>query len=176
MVPVPPTGQLLALQVLSVLVLELLCKCGETLFGDSLELSSGAVHGALVSSAGKNRSIVSFLSDVIISGSLARLEEITCDVLYNIISITYWSWFKPNCCALLFIVPLSTSNESKLDDIIRILLASLNLLNVAQGNGDTAKAGELTSELLLPFTIGAAAVDDGSSIVPSKTVVVPSVL
>ena len=59
---------------------------------------------------------------------------------------------------------------------MRNLLVSLNLLNVAQASGETAKAGELTSELLLPFTIGAAAMDDGSSIVPSKTVVVPSVL
>ena len=81
MVPVPPTGQLLALQVLSVLVLELLCKCGEMLFGDSLELSDGAVHG-LVSSAGKKGSLVSFLSDATISGSLARLQETIYDVLY----------------------------------------------------------------------------------------------
>ena len=49
---VPPTGQLLALQVLKVLVLELLCKCGET-FGDSRELSSGAACDVLASS-GKN--------------------------------------------------------------------------------------------------------------------------
>ena len=81
MVPVPPTGQLLALQVLNVLVLELLCKCGEILFGDSLELSSGAVYGALVSCAGKNRSCVPFLSDAT-SGSLARLQEIIYNGLY----------------------------------------------------------------------------------------------
>ena len=90
--------------------------------------------------------------------------------------LTYWSWFRPNCCALLFIVPLSTSSESKLDDIMRILLVSLNLLNDVEASGETAKVGELTSELLLPFTIEVATVDDGSSIVPSKTVVVPSVL
>ena len=59
---------------------------------------------------------------------------------------------------------------------MRILLLSLNLLNDEQASGETAKVGELTSELLLPFTIGASAMDDGSSIVPSKTVVVPSVL
>ena len=58
---------------------------------------------------------------------------------------------------------------------MRILLASLNLLNDERARGETGKAGELTSELLFPFTIGAAA-DDDSLTVPSKTVVVPSVL
>lgn len=51
---------------------------------------------------------------------------------------------------------------------------SLNLLKLEHASGETGKAGELVSELLLPLTIGAAA--DGSSMVPSKTVVVPSVL
>ena len=48
------------------------------------------------------------------------------------------------------------------------------MLKLEQASGETGKAGEFVSELSLPFTIGA--VDDGSSMVPSKTVVVPSVL
>ena len=55
----------------------------------------------------------------------------------------------------------------------------LNLLKDEQASGDTGRAGELVAELLFPFTIGSddgSVVDDGSSIVPSKTVVVPSVL
>ena len=71
-VPVPPTGQLLALQVLIELVLELLCKRGER-FGDSRELSNGAMHSPLDSSA-KSGSRSSFLSPTI-SGSLAFLRD-----------------------------------------------------------------------------------------------------
>ena len=68
----PPTGQLLALHVLSVLVLELLCKFGE-MFGDSRELSIGAAYNALASS-GKNSSLSSsLLTDPTISGLLAFL-------------------------------------------------------------------------------------------------------
>ena len=63
-------------------MLELLCKCGEMLFGDSRELSSGTAYDALASSAGKNRSLACFLSDVTISGSLAFLQEIMYDVFY----------------------------------------------------------------------------------------------
>lgn len=81
---VPPTGQLLALQVLSVLVLELLCKCpcGET-FGDSRELSSGTVFDSLVSSgettSGETSAVISSLN------SLPNLEVETSGLLVAIL-------------------------------------------------------------------------------------------
>ena len=54
------------------LVLELLCRRGE-MFGDSRELSNGAMHSALDSSG--EICSPSFLSDPIISGSLAFLQD-----------------------------------------------------------------------------------------------------
>lgn len=137
------------------------------LLGDSRELSN-------VTEVSSGEKALLWCSSLLTGATLGLLRFLKnkCKVCVSVecCSTTYLSSWKPNWSALLFNVPLSTSSESKRDDSIRILLASVKFF----ASGETTNAGELMSELLFPFINGALV--GGSSIVPSKTVVVPSVL